>query len=316
MAGSIPGPMGAVLTPSLIGVDKAGHLPNASTFCGRCESVCPVRIPLPKLMRHWREREFERHLTPATVRSGLAFWGFFARRPALYRLATRVGDARRSACSGARSGRFTLAAARRRLDEASRLPGAAGRDLPEPLGWRQKRRERSDERAATTSSATSAARSASPARSATPRRRGRRAPRARAARASIPARGQVAGAERLALFRAQAEMAQATVAEVADAADVPHAVADYLRDHNLPAAIRMGDDLRLAAMPWQRHGARRRRTGRATATISIAVSHAFGAVAETGTLVMVSGPDNPSTLNFLPDNHIVVVVGEGHRRRL
>ena len=86
-----PGPMGAVLTPTLIGVDKAGHLPNASTFCGRCESVCPVRIPLPKMMRHWREREFERHLTPATVRSGIALWGFFARRPMLYRLATRLG---------------------------------------------------------------------------------------------------------------------------------------------------------------------------------------------------------------------------------
>ena len=85
-----PGPMGAVLTPSLIGVDKGGHLPNASTFCGRCESVCPVRIPLPKMMRHWREREFERHLAPQTVRFGLGFWAFFARRPALYRLATRA----------------------------------------------------------------------------------------------------------------------------------------------------------------------------------------------------------------------------------
>jgi L-lactate dehydrogenase complex protein LldF len=84
-----PGPMGAVLTPSLIGVDKAGHLPNASTFCGRCEEVCPVRIPLPKLMRHWREREFERHLSPATVRAGLGFWAFFARRPRLYRWATQ-----------------------------------------------------------------------------------------------------------------------------------------------------------------------------------------------------------------------------------
>jgi L-lactate dehydrogenase complex protein LldF len=85
-----PGPMGAVLTPTLIGVDKAGHLPNASTFCGRCESVCPVKIPLPKLMRHWREREFERHLQPAAMRYGIGFWGFFARRPALYRLATRA----------------------------------------------------------------------------------------------------------------------------------------------------------------------------------------------------------------------------------
>src|SRR6185369_9958401 len=79
-----PGPIGAVLTPQLIGVEEAGDLPNASTFCGRCESVCPVRIPLPNLMRHWREREFERHLSPATVRSGLALWAFFARRPKLY----------------------------------------------------------------------------------------------------------------------------------------------------------------------------------------------------------------------------------------
>jgi L-lactate dehydrogenase complex protein LldF len=85
-----PGPMGAVLTPSLVGIDKAGHLPNASTFCGRCEEVCPVRIPLPNLMRHWREREFERHLSPAAVRSGLALWAFFARRPKLYAAATSL----------------------------------------------------------------------------------------------------------------------------------------------------------------------------------------------------------------------------------
>ncbi|PWB58481.1 MAG: iron-sulfur cluster-binding protein [Bradyrhizobiaceae bacterium] len=83
-----PGPMGAVLTPSLIGVDKAGHLPNASTFCGRCEAVCPVRIPLPRMMRRWREREFERHLQPATMRYGLAVWAFLAKRPRLYALAT------------------------------------------------------------------------------------------------------------------------------------------------------------------------------------------------------------------------------------
>jgi L-lactate dehydrogenase complex protein LldF len=84
-----PGPMGAVLTPALVGIENAKHLPNASTFCGRCEEVCPVRIPLPKLMRHWREREFERHLSPATVRWGLGFWAFFARRAWLYRPATR-----------------------------------------------------------------------------------------------------------------------------------------------------------------------------------------------------------------------------------
>jgi L-lactate dehydrogenase complex protein LldF len=134
-----PGPMGAVLTPSLIGVDQAGHLPNASTFCGRCESVCPVRIPLPKLMRHWREREFERHLSPATFRSGLAFWGFFAKRPALYRLATRTAMAALS-FAGRRKGRLTW------------LPLARGwtkyRDFPTPQGdtfqarWRRERKGR------------------------------------------------------------------------------------------------------------------------------------------------------------------------------
>ncbi len=89
--GSIyPGPMGAVLTPMLSGIDAAGNLPNASTFCGKCESVCPVKIPLPNLMRHWREREFERHLSPPAQRYGLAIWAWFAKRPALYRAATRA----------------------------------------------------------------------------------------------------------------------------------------------------------------------------------------------------------------------------------
>ena len=62
-------------------MDQAGHLPNASTFCGKCESVCPVKIPLPNLMRHWREREFERHLTPHAVRTNLALWALL-RAPA------------------------------------------------------------------------------------------------------------------------------------------------------------------------------------------------------------------------------------------
>jgi L-lactate dehydrogenase complex protein LldF len=120
-----PGPMGSVLTPGLIGVDKAGHLPNASTFCGKCESVCPVKIPLPGMMRHWREREFERHLTPGAMRTNLALWAWFARRPGLYRLATRAAAAG-LALLGRRRGRFAW------------LPFAGswtdGRDLPAPEG--------------------------------------------------------------------------------------------------------------------------------------------------------------------------------------
>ncbi len=132
-----PGPMGAVLTPSLIGVKDGGQLPNASTFCGRCEAVCPMRIPLPKMMRHWREREFERHLEPATVRYGLGFWAFFAKRPTLYRLATDLAM-RALALAGRSQGRFSW------------LPLAGGwtryRDLAAPQGstfqarWRAKSR--------------------------------------------------------------------------------------------------------------------------------------------------------------------------------
>jgi L-lactate dehydrogenase complex protein LldF len=130
-----PGPMGAVLTPSLIGVAEGGQLPNASTFCGRCEEVCPVRIPLPKMMRHWREREFERGLSPAPVRAGLGVWAFFAKRPSLYRLATGIAM-RAMSLVGRGKGRFTAA------------PFASGwtdyRDLAAPQGatfqsqWRSK----------------------------------------------------------------------------------------------------------------------------------------------------------------------------------
>ena len=85
-----PGPMGSVLTPSLQGLDASAHLVNASTLCGRCESVCPMRIPLPKMLRHWREKEFERHLTPRKARFGLAVWRFLATRPSLYGLVTAL----------------------------------------------------------------------------------------------------------------------------------------------------------------------------------------------------------------------------------
>jgi len=120
-----PGPMGAVLDPAIFGLENTRHLPNASTFCGRCESVCPMKIPLPKLMRHWREKEFERALAPAVQRWGLRTWAFFATRPALYRLAMRVAMAMLGA-AGRRRGRFKS------------LPLASGwtkhRDMPAPAG--------------------------------------------------------------------------------------------------------------------------------------------------------------------------------------
>jgi L-lactate dehydrogenase complex protein LldF len=85
------GPMGAVLTPALAGLEAARALPNASTLCGRCAEVCPVRIPLPQLLRHWREQEFARHLTPRGTRVGLAAWAWLAQRPRWYRALMRPG---------------------------------------------------------------------------------------------------------------------------------------------------------------------------------------------------------------------------------
>ncbi|WP_374384664.1 LutB/LldF family L-lactate oxidation iron-sulfur protein [Dongia sp.] len=129
------GPIGSLLTPAIVGVENAKPLPNASTLCGRCESVCPMRIPIPKMLRHWREQEFSRAITPPTERSGLRFWAFMARRPKLYRLATRIGARVLRGLAGSR-GRLATA------------PLAGGwtkhRDLPAPQGktfhelWKEK----------------------------------------------------------------------------------------------------------------------------------------------------------------------------------
>lgn len=134
-----PGPMGAVLTPQLIGIDEAGHLPNASSFCGRCEAVCPVHIPLPKMMRHWREREFLAGGIPRTQRAGLKIWAFFAKRPRLYQFFAQVGV-------------WLLARLAGRRGRLRWLPLAGGwtghRDLPAPAGrtfqaqWRAEMRRR------------------------------------------------------------------------------------------------------------------------------------------------------------------------------
>jgi len=122
----------------------------------------------------------------------------------------------------------------------------------------------------------------------------------------VPARGQDA-AQRLPLFRKMVELASGTVAEVASRDDVPAAVTSFLRANNLPSRFRRGSDPRLEAVPWGRERTLDISTGPSDGNDLVALSHAFGAAAETGTLLMTSGPENPTTLNFLPDTHIVVV---------
>ena len=130
---------------------------------------------------------------------------------------------------------------------------------------------------------------------------------AKAAPGIIPARGQLDPKARTRLFCEMAEAVAATVQRVKGIDKVPAAVADYLRAKNLPASVRMGADARLAAMPWDRQRSLEVKRGPSDGDDEVGVSHAFGGVAETGTLVMHSGGDNPTTINFLPEHHIVVV---------
>lgn len=122
----------------------------------------------------------------------------------------------------------------------------------------------------------------------------------------VPLRGQGSLDQRAETFKAEAARVQATVSEVASLAEVPAEVARYLRDNNCPASLRMGADDRLSAMPWGAtaveilHGA-------SDGHDANAVSMAFAGIAESGTLALVSGPANPTTLNFLPDTHIAVL---------
>ena len=123
----------------------------------------------------------------------------------------------------------------------------------------------------------------------------------------IPARGQLPPRQRVELFCGMAEKLFATVERVRKPESVPKAVAAYLRQKNLPASIRMGEDPRLAALPWETQRALEVKSGPSDGYDEAGVSHAFAGIAETGTIAMLSGPNNPTTINFLPEHHIVVV---------
>ena len=88
--GTYPGPMGAVLTPIFDGLEKAREPVHACTLNGKCQEVCPVDIPLPTLLRGWRDRSWREGLEPASMRFGLGIFTFVASRPRLYRLGTSI----------------------------------------------------------------------------------------------------------------------------------------------------------------------------------------------------------------------------------
>jgi L-lactate dehydrogenase complex protein LldF len=120
--GVYPGPLGALLTPLFAGLESAPDLPQASTLCGQCAVVCPVRIRLPDLIRTLREKQTAIGLRPVAERLRLKAWAWLAGKPWAYRLASRI----------ARTYLASLAGGRR---PSSLLSGwSTGRDFPVPQG--------------------------------------------------------------------------------------------------------------------------------------------------------------------------------------
>jgi L-lactate dehydrogenase complex protein LldF len=120
-----PGPMGSILTPTYVGLENALDLPHASTFCNQCGVVCPVKIPLPDLMRKLREKQVERGLRPWHERFALGVWSWVAQRPALYAASTNVAVRILKSMGGSS-----------KLIHYLPLGGGwtAGRDMPAPEG--------------------------------------------------------------------------------------------------------------------------------------------------------------------------------------
>jgi len=124
----------------------------------------------------------------------------------------------------------------------------------------------------------------------------------------IPARAATLDhAGQINLFVAMAKEVHATVTRVPSAEAVPEAVAHYLAAENLPAELVMAPDPSLDEVPWGTRPLLLIRRGRAEADDAVSLTPCFAAVAETGTLMLVSGAQTPTTLNFLPDTHIAVV---------
>jgi L-lactate dehydrogenase complex protein LldG len=126
-------------------------------------------------------------------------------------------------------------------------------------------------------------------------------------RGPIPARSNLDPARQVALFEAMAREQAATVVRVARHDAVPAAVADYLKASNLPPRVRLAPDPDLTALAWDAQPLLEIASGRAAAADPVSLTGAFAGIAETGTLMLRSGPRHPTTLNFLPEAHIVVL---------
>ena len=125
-------------------------------------------------------------------------------------------------------------------------------------------------------------------------------------RGPLVARARLDQPARVELFCRWAEANNATVAHVA-AAQVPAEVASFLARNNLPASAAMAPASRLERYGWQDQKMLALRRGPASASDQVSITGAFAGIAETGTIVTVSGAEHPVTLNLLPDTHVVIL---------
>lgn len=131
----------------------------------------------------------------------------------------------------------------------------------------------------------------------------------RSPRGLLPSGARLPKAERIEKFSAMLQ-AQGAVVQVLENLDaLPSAIADQLSAFNLAACLRHGDDPLIAGLNWD-DTLIERQTGPAKGDDAVSLSRAAAGAAETGTLILTSGPENPSTLNFLPENHFVVLLSE------
>ena len=127
------------------------------------------------------------------------------------------------------------------------------------------------------------------------------------ARGIIPKRGQIPLKDQIALFQKKIEALGATVAHVEKAEDVPTAVQRYLADNNMPSRVKITPSKEVTDLPWGEIPTLEMVEGAGKEEDMVGLSPAFAAIAESGTLMMASGADTPSTVNFVPENHIVVL---------
>ena len=123
----------------------------------------------------------------------------------------------------------------------------------------------------------------------------------------IPARSRLPRAEQVALFIANLEKEYGTAIRVSDDAAVPEAVADYLAQQNLAPEIVAAPHPELQAIPWSERPMLQIRQGRARQADTVSLQHAFAGIAETGTLMLPSAPERPTTLNLLAETEIVLL---------